>query len=74
MENIWQFVKEEFQNDIPRLTAVYVKEDDGSIGFTTPTGENTLGYYFNYTTKTSYNLPPKFKIEWGQYELSLIHI
>ena len=68
MENIWQFVKEEFQNDIPRLTAVYVKEDDGSIGFTTPTGENTLGYYFNYTTKTSYNLPPKFKIEWGQYE------
>lgn len=67
-KKIWQLIGEEFDNNIPRLTAAYVKEEDGTQSFAYPTGESRLGYFFDFSIKTGYDLVPKFKFDFAVYE------
>jgi hypothetical protein len=67
-KRIWQMLGEEFDNNIPRLTAIYVKEEDGTQAFAYPTGESRLGYFFDFSIKTGYELIPKFKFDFAVYE------
>jgi len=67
-KRIWKDLGESFDNNIPRLTATIVKESDGTQAFAYPTGENHMGYYFDFSIKTGYDLPPKFKFEFASYE------
>ena len=67
-KRIWQKMGEEFDNNIPRLTAMYVKEEDGTQAFAYPTGESKLGYNFDFSIKTGYDLVPKFKFDFAVYE------
>jgi hypothetical protein len=50
-KRIWQMLGEEFDNNIPRLTAIYVKEEDGTQAFAYPTGESRLGYFSIFPSK-----------------------
>ena len=67
-KSIWKFVGEEFDSGLPRLTAVYIKEEDDSLYFTYPREGDRLGYYFNFTDKTGYDLPAKFSMDFAVYE------
>ncbi|HOJ10346.1 MAG TPA: trehalase family glycosidase [Clostridiales bacterium] len=67
-DNLWEFVKEEFDSSLPRMTAIYVKEEDESLFFSYPVEGDRLGYYFNFTDKTGYDIPPKFRIDFAVYE------
>ncbi len=67
-KRIWQLIGEDFDSNLPRLTAAYVKEEDGTQAFAYPTGENRLGYFFDFSIKTGYDLIPKFKFEFAVYE------
>lgn len=68
MESIWQLLGEDFDSNLPRLTAVYVRESDGTVGFAYPSGENVPGYIFEHSIRTGYDMPPKFKLEFAAYE------
>lgn len=68
MEPIWKMLAEDFDSNIPRLTAVYVRESDGTIGFAYPSGENCAGFIFENTTRTGYDMPPKFQFDFAAYE------
>ena len=67
-ENIWEFVKEEFDSSLPRMTAVYIKEEDDSLYFSYPVEGDKLGYYFSFTNKTGYDIPPKFRMDFAVFE------
>ena len=67
-QNIWEFVKDEFESSLPRMTAVYVKEDDESLYFSYPVEGDRLGYYFNFTNKTGYDIPAKFRMDFAVFE------
>ncbi|MEA4832781.1 MAG: hypothetical protein VB118_09250 [Oscillospiraceae bacterium] len=68
MKKIWQSLGEDFDNNLPRLTATFVKETDGTNAFAYPTGENQLGYNFDFSIKTGYDIVPKFKLEFANFE------
>lgn len=66
-ESLWRFVGENFDNTIPRMTAVFVKERISSTSFAYPTGDNRTGYFFDFSNKTYYDLPPKFRFDFAAY-------
>lgn len=66
--NIWGELGEEFDSSIQRLTAITVKENDYSVGYSYPVPMDRLGYYFDFTNKTGYDNPPKFRIDFAEYE------
>ena len=68
MESVWKMLAEDFDSSLPRLTAVYVRESDGTIGFAYPSGENCAGYIFEHTTHSAYDMPPKFRLDFAAYE------
>lgn len=68
LKRVWKELGESFDNNIPRLTATIVKEAESTQGFAYPTCEGRLGYYFDFSTKTGYDLPPKFKFEFAAYQ------
>ena len=66
-ESLWSFVGEKFDNTLPRMTAVFVKERASSTSFAYPTGDNRTGYFFDFSNKTYYDLPPKFRFDFAAY-------
>ena len=68
MESVWKMLAEDFDSNLPRLTAVYVRESDGTIGFAYPSGENCAGYVFEHSIHTGYDRPPKFYFDFAAYE------
>lgn len=66
--NIWRELGEEFDSSLPRLTAITVKENDYSLNYSYPVPMDRLGYYFDFTNKTGYDNPPKFRIDFNAYE------
>jgi len=67
-KNIWRHLGEEFTNDIPRLTAIIVKESEGTNSFAYPTGGSSTGYNFDFSIKTGYDQAPKFTFEFACFE------
>lgn len=65
--DIWQLVKEEFNEKIPRRTAILVKEEDYSLSFAYPTEFSSIGYLFDYRKNTTYDESPAFSIKFGEY-------
>ncbi len=68
MEAVWKMLAEEFDSNLPRLTAVYVRESDGTIGFAYPSGENCAGFIFEHSIHSAYDMPPKFRFDFAAYE------
>lgn len=68
MESVWKMLAEDFDSNLPRLTAVYVRESDGTIGFAYPSGENCAGFVFEHSIRTGYDMPPKFHFDFAAYE------
>lgn len=67
-DSLWRFVGEEFDNNLPRMTAVYVKESVGARAFAYPSGDARCGYLFDFSARTSYDLPPTFRFDFAAYE------
>lgn len=66
-KNIWEIVGEDYDHSLQRLTAIIVKESDFTRYYAYPDEWNTLGYCFNFSDKTVYDNPPKFKIDFAVY-------
>ena len=65
--NIWNLVGEEFDEKLPRRTAILVKPNDDSLHFAYPAKLGTLGYYFDLRDQTTYEETPTFKIEMSPF-------
>ena len=68
IQSIWELVGEQFTQELARMTAVYVKETDESISFAYPTGDSRSSFYFDFSEKTGYDLPAKFRMDFAVYE------
>lgn len=69
MENIWGILGDRFTKDLPRLNAVYIKPEIEQIAFAYPHEGDRLGYHFEFTNKSGYNMPPKFTVDFNVFEL-----
>lgn len=67
--SLWRFVGENFDDTLPRMTAVYVKETISDTAFAYPAGDGRTGFKFDFSTRTSYDLPPKFRFDFARYEM-----
>lgn len=65
--NIWQLIKEDFDEKIPRRTAISVKEEDYSLSFAYPAEFSSIGYFFDYRKSSTYDESPAFTIKFGEY-------
>ena len=65
--SLWRFVGEAFDNELPRMTAVFAKETISATSFAYPSGDHRTGYLFDFSNKTYYDLPPKFRFDFGVY-------
>jgi len=65
--DMWQLVGEEFDEKIPRRTAILVKEEDYSLSFAYPAEFGSIGYLFDYRKNTTYEESPVFSIKFGEY-------
>jgi hypothetical protein len=66
-KDMWKNVGENFDHKLERLTAIIIKESDLSRYYAYPNEWNTLGYCFNFSDKTVYDNPAKFKIDFAEY-------
>ncbi len=66
-EDIWKSVKENFDEKIPRRTAILVKEEDYSLSFAYPAEFSSIGHFFDYRQNTTYDESPVFSIKFGEY-------
>jgi len=62
-KNIWKHIGETFDASLARLTAVCLKENDRQLPFFYPAGEPRMGFFYDRSVKTMYNIPPRFKVE-----------
>lgn len=67
-DNIWDMLGDQFDSSIPRLTAITIKENDYSGSYWYPVSMDRPGYYFDFSDKSSYDNPPKFRIDFAAYE------
>ena len=65
--DIWELVKEDFNEKIPRRTAILVKEEDYSLSFAYPSEFSSIGYLFDHRKNSSYDESPIFSIRFGEY-------
>ncbi|OIN98328.1 hypothetical protein AUJ66_01135 [Candidatus Desantisbacteria bacterium CG1_02_38_46] len=66
-EDVWKLVKEDFDEKIPRRTAILIKEGDCSPSFAYPAEFSSIGYLFDYRKNTTYDESPAFSIKFGEY-------
>lgn len=67
-KSIWKKLGEQYDASLARPTAVYVKENDYNLPFFYPTLEPRMGYNYDRSTITMYDIPPRFKIDFlGEY-------
>lgn len=67
-DNIWDMLGDDFDSSIPRLTAITIKENDYTCSYCCPVPMDRVGYYFDFTDKTGYDNPPKFRLDFAAYE------
>ncbi|MCX8083190.1 MAG: trehalase family glycosidase [bacterium] len=65
--DIWELMREKFDEKIPRRTAILVKEEDYSLTFAYPSEFSSIGYNFDSRKTTSYSETPWFSIRFGEY-------
>jgi len=71
--DIWQLLKEEFDEKIPRRTAILVKEEDYSLSFAYPADFGSIGYLFDWRKETTYDESPTFSIKLAEYSFPSIY-
>lgn len=55
MRDIWSSLSENFDINLPRMSAISIKEDDYDLGFYCPSPDGRIGYHFLDTALTAYN-------------------
>lgn len=65
--SLYQLLKEEFNEKLPRRTAIIVKEDDFSLSFVYPAEFSSMGYQFDYRDNSTYFEQPTFAIRFAEY-------
>jgi hypothetical protein len=66
-DDIWEILKEEFDEKIPRRTAILVKEEDYSLSFAYPSAFGCTGYLFDCRQTSTYEESPFVSINFGEY-------
>lgn len=68
VSDIWRLVREDFDEKLPRRTAVLVKEDDFSLPFAYPCEFGSIGWLLDNRDKaTGYDEPPTASMKFGEY-------
>jgi hypothetical protein len=65
--SVYQLLKEEFNEKLPRRTAIIVKEHDFSLSYVYPIEFSSIGYQFDYRTNSTYFEQPTFAIRFAEY-------
>ncbi|MCX6992480.1 MAG: hypothetical protein NT011_04970 [Kiritimatiellaeota bacterium] len=65
--NIWSFVKEDFDEKLPRRTAVFIKEEDYSLTFAYPANFGSFGWNLDNREETTYDESPIVTLAFGDY-------
>lgn len=63
----WALVAESFDTSLPRLEAILIKESTFSRFSTYPDHWNSVGYCFDFSERTSYDNPPRFRIDFAAF-------
>jgi hypothetical protein len=66
-DNLWQLVKEDFDEKLPRRTSVLVKADDFDLPFAYPAEFGCIGWNFDNREATTYDEAPVFSMKFGDY-------
>ena len=65
--DIWNLVREDFDEKLPRRTAVLVKEDDWGLPFAYPCDFGGVGWNLDYREQTTYDEAPLATVRFGDY-------
>ncbi len=65
--DIWNLVKEDFDEKLPRRTAVLVKEEDWGLPFAYPSDFGGIGWNLDYREQTTYDEAPVATLRFGDY-------
>ena len=65
--NVWNLVKEEFDEKLPRRTAILVKEDAWNLPFAYPSDFGGIGWNLDSREKTTYDESPVATLRFGDY-------
>jgi len=65
--DIWSFLKEEFDEKLPRRTSILVKANDFDLPFAYPTEFGCIGWNFDNRCTTTYDEAPTFSVKFGDY-------
>lgn len=63
----WNLVKEDFDEKLPRRTAVLVKEDAWGLPFAYPSDFGGIGWNLDYREQTTYDEAPVATLRFGDY-------
>lgn len=65
--DIWNLVREDFDEKLPRRTAVLVKEEDWGLPFAYPSDFGGIGWNLDYREQTTYDEAPVATLRFGDY-------
>lgn len=65
--SIWELVCEEFDEKLPRRTAILVKEEDWGLPFAYPCDFGGIGWNIDYREKTTYDEAPIAIVRFGDH-------
>ena len=63
----WFLVREQFDEKLPRLTAILVKESDFSLNFAYPSDFGSIGWLLDSREETTYEESPVAALKFGEY-------
>ncbi|MBO3809392.1 MAG: hypothetical protein FGF50_07345 [Candidatus Brockarchaeota archaeon] len=66
-QDVWDLVKEGFNEKLPRRTAILVKEEDFSISFAYPSEFGSIGWLLDNREETTYEETPVAALKFGEY-------
>lgn len=66
-QDIWEFVGEEFDEKLPRRTAILIKEEDFSLPFAYPSDFGSIGWLLDNRDETTYDESPIASIRFAEY-------
>ncbi len=66
-EDIWEFVGEEFDEKLPRRTAILIKEEDFCLPFAYPSDFGSIGWLLDNRDETTYDESPIASIRFAEY-------
>jgi hypothetical protein len=66
-QDVWNLVKDSFNEKLPRCTAILVKEDDFSISFAYPSDFGSTDWFLDNREETTYEEAPVAALKFGEY-------